>query len=149
MVFDGKKLCGILTELSLEGETGRVDHVVLGLGINVGQLDFPQELQQSAISLAQTGHIVSRPALASAVIKALDTLYQSLETAHTYLPAYRKHCVNLGRNLHLLHLDGRRVDAVGDSIDDTFALVVRHGDGHLETLQSGEVSVQGFYGQQE
>lgn len=54
-VLDGKKLCGILTELSLEGETARVQELVLGIGINVSQRpeDFTPEVREIATSLVQ------------------------------------------------------------------------------------------------
>ncbi len=146
VVVARKKLCGILTELSLEGETGRIDHVVLGLGINVGQDAFPEELAQCAVSLRQLGYQVSRPQLTAAVLTRLDALCQHLEQSHLYLEPYRKRCVNLGKALEVIHLNGTVQAVTGYEIDDQFALVVRHEDGHLETLQSGEVSVHGFYG---
>ena len=74
-VLNGKKLSGILTELSLEAETGRMQYLVVGIGLNVGQgeKDFPPELRQVATSLRQElGTAVSRPALAAAEIRALD-----------------------------------------------------------------------------
>lgn len=146
VVVNRKKLCGILTELSLEGETGRIDQVVLGMGINVGQLWFPSELEHCAVSLQQLGYTVSRPQLTAAVLVRLDILCQRLNQSELYLEPYRQRCVNLGKALEVVHLDGS-VDAVtGQAIDQQFALVVRHGDGHLESLQSGEVSVRGFYG---
>ena len=75
-VLDGKKLCGILTELSLEGETARVQELVLGIGINVSQRpeDFTPEVREIATSLVQAlGHAVSRPALAAEIIREVDS----------------------------------------------------------------------------
>ena len=81
-VLNGKKLCGILTELSLEGESGRLQYLAVGIGVNVGQRaeDFTPEVRPVATSLLQElGHPVSRPALAAAEIEALDRLYAALE----------------------------------------------------------------------
>ena len=81
-VLDGKKLCGILTELSLEGETARVQELVLGIGINVSQRpeDFTPEVREIATSLVQAlGHAVSRPALAAEIIR--PTLYRSFRAS--------------------------------------------------------------------
>ncbi|RAZ93454.1 biotin--[acetyl-CoA-carboxylase] ligase, partial [Klebsiella oxytoca] len=67
--------------LSLEGETGRVQHLVLGIGVNVGQRaeDFSPEVAEMATSLSiALGRSVSRPALAAAEIRALDRLYARL-----------------------------------------------------------------------
>ncbi|WP_409969272.1 biotin--[acetyl-CoA-carboxylase] ligase [Bengtsoniella intestinalis] len=148
IVVAQKKLCGILTELSIEGETGRVDYVVLGMGINVGQTAFPDELTACAVSLQQMGYTVSRPQLTALMLKHLDALSQSLQAPQTYLAPYRERCVNLGKALEIVRLDGTSQPVTGHAIDDTFALVVRHVDGTLETLQSGEVSIHGFYGKE-
>ena len=81
-VMGGRKLCGILTELSLEAETGRLQYLVVGVGVNVlhSREDFAPELAEVATSLAQElGHPVSRPELAAALIEELDRLYQALE----------------------------------------------------------------------
>lgn len=149
-VLGGKKLCGILTELSLEGETGRLQYLVLGIGVNVLQTetDFTPEVSEMATSLALAlNRTVSRPAVAAALIAALDRLYAALLAGDltAYLAAYRRDCVNLGRSVQLLRPGGREtVEAVG--IDDQFGLVVRHPGGEVETVRSGEVSVRGLHG---
>lgn len=150
-VLGGKKLCGILTELSLEGETGRVQYLVLGIGVNVGQTagDFTPEVAEMATSLAMAlGRSVSRPALAAAEIRALDRLYADLLAGNLapYLAACRRDCVNLGRTVQLISPDGTRETARALDVDDDFSLVVRTEAGEVETVRSGEVSVRGMYG---
>lgn len=149
-VLEGKKLCGILTELSLEGETGRVQDLVLGIGINVSQRpeDFTPEVREIATSLAQAlGRPVSRPALAAEVIREIDRLYGALAAGETapYLAEYRRRCVNLGRTVRLLGPGGGETAEALD-IDGDFGLVVRTADGGIRTVRSGEVSVRGLYG---
>ena len=137
-------------ELSLEAETGRLQYLVLGIGINVHQTaeDFSPEVAQIATSLSQAaGRRISRPALAAALIEELDRLYAALCTGRIepYLEAYRKDCVNLGKTVQLLEGGARRTaQAVG--IDDGFGLVVREEDGTERVVRSGEVSVRGLYG---
>ena len=148
-VLGQKKLCGILTELSLEAETGRLQYLVLGIGINVHQTaeDFSPEVAQIATSLSQAaGRRISRPALAAALIEELDRLYGPFSRQiEPYLEAYRKDCVNLGKTVQLLEGSARRTaQAVG--IDDGFGLVVREEDGTERVVRSGEVSVRGLYG---
>lgn len=150
-VLGGKKLCGILTELSLEGETGRVQHLVLGIGVNVGQRaeDFSPEVAEMATSLSiALGRSVSRPALAAAEIRALDRLYARLLAGDLTadLEAYRRSCVNLGKTVQLISPDGARETARALDIDRDFSLVVRTGTGETKTVRSGEVSVRGMYG---
>lgn len=149
-VLGGKKLCGILTELSVEAETGRVQYLVLGIGVNVLQTaeDFTPEVAEMAASLAMAlGRPVSRPALAAALIEELDRLYAALKAGDLgdYLAIYRRDCVNLGKTVQLLSPGGREtVTAVG--IDRDFGLVVRGDDGRERAVRSGEVSVRGLYG---
>ena len=149
-VLGGRKLCGILTELSLEAETGRLQYLVVGVGINVlhSREDFAPELTEVATSLAQElGHPVSRPALTAALIEELDRLYQALEDddLEPYRNAYRAACVNLGKTVQLLE-HGQRETAQAVGIDDAFGLIVRDADGRERVVRSGEVSVRGLYG---
>ena len=149
-VLNGKKLCGILTEMSMEAETGHLQYLVVGIGVNVRQTaeDFTPEVAALATSLSrEVGHPVSRPALAAALIEELDRLYAALEAGDLarYLAAYRKSCVNLGRTVQLLS-GGQRETAEAVDIDGDFGLVVRGADGRTRTVRSGEVSVRGLYG---
>lgn len=149
-VLGSRKLCGILTELSVEAETGRAQYLVLGIGVNVLQTaeDFTPEVAEMATSLAMAlGRPVSRPALAAALIEELDRLYTALRAGDLseYLAAYRRDCVNLGKAVQLISPAGREtVTAVG--IDGDFGLVVRGADGEERAVRSGEVSVRGLYG---
>ena len=76
-----------------------------------------------------------------------DRLYTALRGGDlsTYLAAYRRDCVNLGKTVQLISPLGREtVEAIG--IDEQFGLVVRTADGTEKTVRSGEVSVRGMYG---
>lgn len=150
LVLNGKKLCGILTELSVEGESGALQYVIPGIGVNVCQRaeDFPEELRGIATSLLlETGQRVERAALAAAMIEELDRLYAALRAHDTaaYLARYRSDCLTIGREVQLLWRDtSERVTALG--VDDELGLIVRHADGSEETVRTGEVSVRGLYG---
>jgi len=151
-VLNGKKLCGILTELSLEAETGRVQSLVLGIGVNVGQgeEDFSPEVREVATSLRQVlGRPVSRPQLAAALLEELDRAYAALLAGDlsAYLAAYRSRCVNLGKTVQLIPFGGgERETAQAVDIDGEFGLVVRGADGKERAVRSGEVSVRGLWG---
>ena len=151
-VLNGKKLCGILTEMSLEAETGRVQSLVLGIGINVSQgpEDFSPQVREMATSLGQAlGKPVSRPRLTAALLEELDRAYGALLAGDLseYLAAYRRDCVNLGKTVQLLPFGGgERETAQAVDIDEDFSLVVRGPDGKERTVRSGEVSVRGLYG---
>lgn len=149
-VLNGKKLCGILTELALEAETGSLQYLVVGIGVNVLQTaeDFSTEVAAIATSVAaELGRPVSRPALAAALIARLDRLRSALVSGDTeaYLAEYRRRCVNLGKRVRLLTSDGEESGEALD-VDRDFGLVVRKDDGTVTTVRSGEVSVRGLYG---
>ncbi len=151
-VLQGKKLCGILTEMSLEAETGLVPSLVLGIGINVGQRpeDFSPEVRAVATSLLQAlGEPVSRPRLTAALLEELDRAYAALLAGDLseYLAAYQRDCVNLGKTIQLIPLGGgTRETAQAVGIDGEFGLVVRGKDGKERSVRSGEVSVRGLWG---
>jgi len=149
LVLNGRKLCGILTEMALEGETGMVQSLVIGVGINVHHTaaDFSPDVAQMASSLSvETGHFVSRPRLAAEMIAALLHLADSLGgKMEPWLAAYRRSCLTLHREVQLLWSEDKEI-VYAEDIDEQFGLVVRHKDGRLTTVRSGEVSVRGLYG---
>ena len=151
-VLNGKKLCGILTEMSLEAETGRVQSLVLGIGVNILQKpeDFAPEIRETATSLFQAlERPVSRPQLTAALLEELDRAYAALRSGDLsdYLAAYRRDCVNLGKTVQLIPFGGgARETAQAVDIDGEFSLVVRGADGREKTVRSGEVSVRGLWG---
>lgn len=147
LVLSGKKLCGILTELSIEAETRLVEYVVVGVGINCAAAPLPAPVEQMATSLAaETGRPVDRNALAAALIRSLHEMQQSLFTAReAWLREFAAHCVTLGKPVQLLRGDEVR-PAHADGIDEHGALLVTLPDGSREAVSCGEVSVRGFYG---
>ena len=150
LVLNGRKLCGILTELSVEGETGELQYVVAGIGFNVSQReeDFDGEVAHIATSiLRETGKLVSRAALSAAMIEELDALYAALKSGDTgaYLDEYRRRCVTIGREVQLLWQETKEKVTALD-VDEEFGLIVRRGNGAVETIRTGEVSVRGLYG---
>ena len=143
LILNGKKLVGILTEVSLVD--GGVDYVVVGIGVNLRQRpeDFSPEVAKIATSLAAEGYDVERETLETALVDALRQAFRHLCAPETYLDDYRQLCLNLGRQVHILQTD-ETVTAL--DIDPQYGLVVRHGSGAVETLRCGEVSVRGLYG---
>lgn len=142
LLLDGRKLCGILTQLQpvRDGETV----VVLGIGLNCSQQtqDFPESLQETAISLEQKlGRPVEREKIAGAILRQL---WKLLETGD-WLDGYRTHCVTIGADVQLLQGDTCR-EAHVDGMDDHGALWVTLTDGSTQRVFSGEVSVRGLYG---
>ena len=143
LALHGKKLAGILTEVTLAGSG--VDHVVIGLGVNLRQRpeDFSPEVAVLATSLAAEGYDVDQAALETVLVDALRQSFRHLCAPETYVDEYRQLCLNLGRQARILQT-GETVTAL--DIDGQYGLVVRHENGAVETLRCGEVSVRGLYG---
>lgn len=149
IVLGGKKLCGILTELGLEGESNALDYLICGIGVNVNQSpeDFDQEVRPIAVSLSQVlGHPVRRAPLAVEIIRALDRMYAGFpQNKEEYLQRYCADCLTPGNPVQLF-TPASRQEAFALAIDDEFRLVVEYPDGRRAALSSGEVSVRGMYG---
>ena len=75
LLIEGKKVCGILTEMN--SEATQVRYIVVGIGINVNQASFPPELGATSLRMA-TGSEWSRVEMAAALLKSLDREYRSL-----------------------------------------------------------------------
>lgn len=150
VLVDGKKLCGILTEMGVEAETGALSYVVVGMGTNVSQTaqDFGPELSEIATSLHILGAEVTRRELALALMAELDRMNAAFpDGREEYFDAYTRRCVTLGKQVKLVRLDGETL-ATAERLTGAFQLVVRHPDGTEETVSSGEVSVRGLLGYQ-
>lgn len=148
LVINGKKLGGILTELSVDPATGKVDWVVVGIGINCRHTkqDFPAELREIATSLAMEGVDVLPGHLAGHMIQSLFRMNKALLTQKdAILDAYRRDCMTVGKQIVLIRGDEKRYGTALDIAEDG-SLVVRFEDQRTETVQSGEVSVRGLYG---
>ena len=145
IMFNRLKLCGILTEMSVESETGRIASIIIGIGINVKNKtsDFPKELKKIATSLAvASGKIINRAELAAAMITELDKMSRDWPNKREeYLAAYREADMTCGCEVNVLSGESKRL-AMAVKINDDFSLKVRYPDGKKEDLSSGEVSLK-------
>lgn len=146
-VLGGKKICGILTEMSTESEYIR--YVIPGIGINVNVDDFPEELKATATSLKlETGKSIRRSPVIAAVAESFEHYYDIfMETCDMsgLKDEYNRSLVNMGREVMVLDPRGQyRGTALG--IDREGSLLVRREDGGVTAVISGEVSVRGIYG---
>lgn len=145
LVIGKKKLGGILTELSLNPQTGNVDFAIIGLGINCKEI--PPEVAALATSLEkETGKPVSLEALAAAVITELYKMQQTmLSEKREWLDRYRADCITLGKDVCIVCGESIR-HARAEGIGENGELLVTYEDGTTGTVDAGEVSVRGMYG---
>ena len=146
ILLEGKKLCGILTEMAFEGETGAAQYLITGMGINVSQKpeDFPEDIRAVAVSLETVlGHAVSRTRLCAALIGELEAAYEAfLREDKSCREQYRERCATLGQDIFIISGESR-VPATALGLADDFGLIVRCEDGREQTIYAGEVSVRG------
>jgi BirA family biotin operon repressor/biotin-[acetyl-CoA-carboxylase] ligase len=150
IVLGGKKLCGILTEMAVEGESGTLQYIITGIGINANHTpaDFTPDVEPIATSLyQQLGKPVDRGRLCACIINALDKMYALWEQGIDAgcWQRYRDSCLTLGKPVRLMRGDQSQ-EAFAEDIDPDFGLIVRYPDGRRETITAGEVSVRGLWG---
>ncbi len=149
LVMGGKKVVGILTEMSAEWESQALQYLVIGIGINCNhkETDFPEDVRPIATSLSlETGHTVDRCALAAALTRALFRMDQNLLTGkRSQLERYKKDCITLGRQVRIVRGQETRTGTAMD-LDENGGLIVRYDSGETGVVYSGEVSVRGLCG---
>ena len=157
IVVNGKKVCGILTEMS--AELDYIQYLVIGVGINVnngadlpaperGQT-FPEEIRDMATSLfLETGKRIPRAELIAAVMDRFEQNYETFlqkEDLSELSDTYNQCLVNRNQEVRVLDPKGS-YDGFARGIDDQGNLLVEKADGTIEKVYSGEVSVRGLYG---
>lgn len=149
IVSGGKKLCGILTEMSAEAD--EIKSVIVGIGINVKleSNDFGDEVSNAATSVsAEIGRAVPRKDLAAAVLNEFDAVYRDFlrnGSINQFLDGYKDKSAVLGKEVRLI---STREEVIGTAVDisEEGHLVVRLADGSHRKIMSGEISVRGLCG---
>lgn len=140
-IFIGrKKVSGILTEASFDLESGSVDYIVLGIGMNAYEPagGFPPEIREVAGSIFSEQRSNGKNRLTAEFLTRFLELYQN-ET-NDYTEIYRRRSLVIGKRVQVITPTSRRL-AYALDIDGTCRLVVRYEDGTVDQLSSSEVSV--------
>ena len=141
--LNGKKLCGILTEAVTDLESGAIESVVIGIGINFKQPEtaLPEEVAAVAGTLFGSEQpSISRNHLAAEVINQLFMLWDRLST-RAFLTDYRDRSMLIGQEI-VYSRANEKFAATAEAIDDDGALIVKMPNGERTVLRSGEVSVR-------
>lgn len=144
LFLNGRKVCGILTEASVDFETGGLQYAVVGIGINVAHPadDFPPELRGIAGAvfdvLPKKGDIKNR--LCAEILNNLYGFYENL-TERTFMAEYKRRSILVGRAVNIIRSNGI-VKATATGIDDSARLLVRYEDGSEGVVSAGEVSIR-------
>lgn len=141
--LNGKKLCGILTEAVLSGETGEIDTVVVGIGINTGNV--PNEIKDIATSVKQeTGICGIRNSLIAEVLNQFEIVYSDhmvKSKMQDILSYYESRLFIKGKKVTVNNYNEKyTADVLG--IDENAALIVKTPNGDVEYITSGEIQLQ-------
>jgi len=145
LLYDNKKLVGILTEMSAEMDG--INYIVIGTGINVNiePLDFPEDIREVATSLSiMKGEKLPRVKFLQAVLQAMDDLYGKVQREGfvPVLEEWRKYSITLGQEVKVIGVrDGEVYTGRAVDIDEDGALLVDTDAGRQRVL-AGDVSIR-------
>lgn len=164
VIVDGKKICGILTEMQLKGI--EIDYVIIGTGINVNLKGFPEELTNTATSFYLAGekyltgngeamdedkaepYWLDRTSILCRTLKYFEGYYEKyLQTRDLSLVKEEFESMLLNKDQVVRVLDPKgEYTAIARGITNRGELIVELSDGSRQEISTGEVSVRGVYG---
>ena len=146
VVVGGKKICGILTEMQIK-ET-RAEYIIIGVGININQQVFPEEIRDKATSLGtEAGEKLSLSKVAARTLEYFEKNYEQFlmtQDLSRLREDYEKLLLNKDRQVRIQEKE-KEYCAVAKGITDTGELVTEDEEGNVKKIFSGEVSVRGLY----
>ena len=146
VLIDGKKICGILTEMS--GELNMVNYVIMGIGINVNldEKDIPDQLKDKATSLKiSTGKEINRKELTANILNEFEKLYISFkekDQMNEVLKICRENSILLGEEVKIIRGNDVRIGKAID-INENGELLIKFEGDKVESIIAGEVSLRG------
>ena len=144
VVYNSKKVCGILTEMS--GVIGENPEIIVGIGINASQMAFSEEIAHKATSIRlMTGEKVNRARLIATVTMAFEQLLQLFvaEGLDALVKRFNDLCVNVGL-IQTASGPGVEIKGTGLGINNSGELMLQTVEG-VKNISSGEISVEGIY----
>ncbi|MEO6035279.1 MAG: biotin--[acetyl-CoA-carboxylase] ligase [Verrucomicrobiota bacterium] len=140
----GRKVSGILTELS--AELDHVKYLILGIGVdvNLSASEFPPDLRKIATSLKiESGRVINRAELATAILEELDADYSRICEGQfeTLAAEWEELCTTIGRNV-TIRIGDRAIHGRAESLDSDGALLLRTQHGRLERIIGGDVTLE-------
>ena len=140
LYMNGRKICGILTEASLNLEMNTPDYAVIGIGINVLHSEFSDELKQRVTTVEdESGKIIDRNRLCGELLGRLEHYLNIIET-RGHLEEYRRREMLTG-NLITANIGSETVTGTALGVDDNANLIIKLDDGTHKNLISGEANL--------
>lgn len=146
IILNNKKVCGILTELSAEIE--RVNYIVLGIGINVKTLDFPEDIKNIATSIKKESYEASRVDIIRNILEEFEKNYIDYTVngdKSKTLDICRKFSAIINKEIYIIKNNEKEIVKCID-INSDGNLIVQDKEGNKKEIVSGEVSIRGEHG---
>jgi BirA family biotin operon repressor/biotin-[acetyl-CoA-carboxylase] ligase len=142
ILISGKKVCGLLTEMSAEQD--RIRHIVLGIGVDVNMEPgiLPSDIRATTTTLAsETGQTINRTSLLREILRELDSRYQVfLKNPRDVLKEWEKFNMTIGSRVTVSGA-GETLHGLARGIDGEGRLVIRLDDGTVRTVAAGDVTI--------
>jgi BirA family biotin operon repressor/biotin-[acetyl-CoA-carboxylase] ligase len=140
----GRKLVGILTEMS--AELDQIKYITLGIGVdvNLSAAELPADLRKLATSVKiETAEHWNRAELAATILRELDADYARVVNGQfaELADEWESQCSTIGENV-VIHQGDHRVQGRAEALDDDGALLVRTQHGRLERIIGGDVMLE-------
>lgn len=142
LYMNEKKICGILTEASLDLEIKSLDYAVVGIGINVRSMkeEFDEELSLHATSVEdETGIVLDRNALCAEVLNNLDIWLGKIED-RSFIIEYRRREYLTGKRI-TAEYGGKTITGTAVGVDRNANLMVELPNGEIVSLNAGEATL--------
>ena len=140
LYINSKKVGGILTESTINGESGSLDYVIVGIGVNVYNDNYPDFIKNVATNIEkESGKKIDRNELIAKIVNNLNGL-ESEVTSGNYLKEYTNRQVILNKQVKVV-LASEEFYATAVGIDENGALIVNK-NGELKTITAGDVSIR-------
>ncbi|KMT22038.1 biotin--[acetyl-CoA-carboxylase] ligase [Clostridium cylindrosporum] len=143
IILNGKKVCGILTEM--DGEIDSLNYIIVGIGINVNQAEIPDEISHKATSLkVELSKHIERKIIVSNILNEFEKNYKVFKEdgIAPFIGELKKYSALIGKDVLISNpfktFNGKVVD-----IDSEGYLVVEDEDGNLQSIVGGDISIRG------
>lgn len=144
ILYEGKKLVGILTELQAEGQQLKALIIGIGLNVNTDVSSFPKELCEIACSLKTiTGKEWDRVAVIQSILKSFENLYDIYlqEGFGVIKLLWESYALSIGKSIHARTMNGEVIKGLAKGINDEGVLLLEDNDQHTHLIYSADIEL--------
>jgi len=145
VLVDGRKVCGILSEMKTVGE--KVEYAIIGIGVNANldvEKELPKELWETVTSIQKAlGRKISQEELFKALLEKMESIYQQFlkEGFVPMLKKWKSYASFIGCEVEV-HGDGERLEGTASNVDEDGALILKLKDGSTRRVFVGDLSLK-------